>query len=143
LPTHLGGCHCGAVRIAFRSDKPPGAFEPRTCQCGFCRRHGSRAVSDPEGLMTIDIRRPEIVQQYRFGSRTADYLVCGACGVYVAAVMCADDGAFSVTVVNALDRRDDFDGPPAPVDFDGEDVAARLARRRVRWTPTVFGPVEE
>jgi hypothetical protein len=30
---------------------------------------------------------------------------------------------------------DDF--PIAPVDYDGEDVSARVARRKLKWTPVV------
>jgi len=40
----------GANRIAFESDRP---LAPRSCQCGFCRRHGARTVSDPDGVVTL------------------------------------------------------------------------------------------
>jgi hypothetical protein len=35
----------------------------------------------------------------------------------------------------ALDDRSLFDTAPVAVNFDGEDVQAREARRRVAWTP--------
>jgi hypothetical protein len=75
---------------------------------------------------------------YRFGFRTADYIVCRECGVYVAAVMSEGDRAWSVAVVNALEDAAEFTGPVEPVDFSEEDEEGRLARRRARWTPTIF-----
>jgi hypothetical protein len=84
---HRGGCHCGAVRIAYRSDLPAAEHTLRACQCGFCRRHASRAVSDPDGSAEIAIADEAKVSRYRFGMGTADYVVCRDCGVYVAAVI--------------------------------------------------------
>jgi hypothetical protein len=43
-----------------------------------------------------------------------------------------------VPIVNALDDRADFAVPVAPVDFSAEDGDDRMARRRARWTPTIF-----
>jgi hypothetical protein len=48
-----------------------------------------------------------------------------------------DDGGRSWFTVNVNafrpPPRDDF--PIAPVDYDAEDVPARIARRKQRWTP--------
>ena len=46
--------------------------------------------------------------------------------------------SWSVAIVNALDDRADFAGPVEPVDFSAEDGGDRRARRRARWTPTIF-----
>ena len=54
----------------------------------------------------------------------------------VAAVMAEDDRTYAVIAVTALDDREAFNRPPSPMDFGPEDEAARLARRRARWTPT-------
>jgi len=110
----------------------------RACQCSFCRKHGSVAVSDPAGLVEIKLADPEKASRYRFGLATADYLVCRDCGVYVAAVMTEGDKSWSVAIVNALDHRADFTGLVEPVDFSAEDGDDRRARRRARWTPTIF-----
>jgi hypothetical protein len=88
--------------------------------------------------MRITFRDAEAVRRYRFGLRTADYLVCGRCGVYVAAVMEEDGGARSVVIVNALDDADLFTRPALPVDFSAEDREGRIERRRRRWTPSIF-----
>ncbi|RWK10109.1 aldehyde-activating protein [Mesorhizobium sp.] len=80
-----------------------GRLEIRACQCPFCTRHGSRAAADPNGRLTISVEDRAKLQTYRFGLRTADYLVCRECGVYVAAI--AGDGAEAraIVIVNALD----------------------------------------
>ena len=45
-----GSCHCGAVRFTFETAK---ALTPRACRCGFCRRHATRMVSDPDGAAEL------------------------------------------------------------------------------------------
>jgi hypothetical protein len=83
---HRGSCHCGALRLSYRSAVPPADTELRACQCSFCRRHGSRALSDPAGRVEIEAEAGAL-NRYRFGLGTADYFLCARCGVYVAAVM--------------------------------------------------------
>lgn len=133
---HNGGCHCGAIAISYDSAVAPEETEVRACLCSFCRRHGSRAVSDPAGHLTVTVKDPQVVQRYRFGLATADYYLCGRCGVYVAAVL-EDAGAlYGIAIVSALDDVAAFVQPPKPADYSAEDEAARRRRRCERWTPT-------
>jgi hypothetical protein len=128
-----GRCHCGAIRFSFESEAP---LAPRACQCGFCRRHGARTVSDPAGSVAL-ILGPETIR-YRFSSGASDFLICGRCGVYAGAAA-EIDGAHYVTLnLNA------FDDPrlelaATPVSYEGESAVAKAARRRARWTPLAFG----
>jgi hypothetical protein len=138
MTIHKGGCHCGAIRLNYRSELPAAEHALRACQCTFCRKHASRAVSDPHGLAEITILDGMKMSPYRFGFRTADYIVCRECGVYVAAVMTEGDRTWSVVIVNALDDAADFTGAVTPVDFSDEKEEQRLARRRASWTPTIF-----
>ncbi|TPM35111.1 aldehyde-activating protein [Mesorhizobium sp. B2-3-4] len=135
MTIHAGGCHCGNISLRFSTKLDPSQMEVRACQCSFCTRHGSRAVSDPDGRLTLSVRDKRRLRRYRFGLRTADYLICAECGVYVAAIAGDDDAARAVLVVNALDDRQAFDRQPIPVDFDAESKQQRLARRRLRWMP--------
>src|SRR3546814_17880327 len=73
---HQGGCHCGAIAVRYESAAAPAETEVRACQCSFCRKHGSRAVSDSQGKLTVTIHDAEVVQRYRFGLATADYFLC-------------------------------------------------------------------
>jgi hypothetical protein len=121
--------------VTYRSELAPAATEVRACQCGFCRRHGARAVSDPAGRAVIEASEAALIR-YRFGLGTADYLLCANCGVYLAAVMTEGDRSWSVIVVHVLDDAESFSRPAVPMVYDAEDEAARRARRRARWTPT-------
>jgi hypothetical protein len=133
--TFAGRCHCGNAEVVFETVHPPGEVKLRACGCSFCRLHGSTAVTDPAGRLEIHLRDPGQVSRYRFALRTADFLVCRTCGVYVAAV-CLIDGAHCATLhANVLERRAAFTQAPVPVDYDGEDAVTRIARRRRSWTP--------
>ena len=132
---HHGGCHCGAIALDYESAVPPDETEVRACQCTFCRKHGSRAISDPQGKLALAIHDADAVQRYRFGLATADYLLCGRCGVYVAAVLAEGDELYGIAIVNALDDAASFTQSPKPADYSAEGEAARRRRRRARWTP--------
>jgi hypothetical protein len=129
---HKGSCHCGAISLSFRSAKP---LAPRACSCTFCRKHGARSVSDPDGRAVI-VWLPEMQPiRYRFGLGTADFLICPVCGVYVASVIDVGGELYSVLNLNAFDDpRLELAG--TPMNYDGESVEDRTARRRRVWTPT-------
>ena len=132
-----GGCHCGNLAFVFEAWARLETLGLRADQCSFCRAQRARYTSDPNGTMLISVRHADALLRYRFGLRTADFLICGRCGVYIGALM-EDGGKSWFTVnVNALrpPPREDF--PIAPVDYDAEDVPARIARRKQRWTPVI------
>jgi hypothetical protein len=126
-----GGCHCGALRIAMRTSAE---LAPRACQCSFCRKHGARTVSDPNGRARVIVRDAAALRRYRFARRSADFLVCGACGVYVGPLLERDGRAWMTLNANAFDA-----GAPTaaatPVTYDDETDDERVARRMARWTP--------
>jgi hypothetical protein len=132
---HAGGCHCGNIRIALTLSMPPRDCELRACQCSFCRRHGARTAADPAGSLRLEIRDSAKLNRYRFGLRTADYLVCAVCGVYVAAVCDTPAGKRATINVNCLDDRATFTREPIAADYEGETREGRLKRRAERWTP--------
>lgn len=135
---HAGGCHCGNIALEFESAIDPAQIEVRACQCAFCRKHNSRAVTDPAGRVAIRVADAAELQRYMFGLRTAAYLVCRRCGVYVAAVTAGEPGLRAIAIVNALDDHRRFTRAPLAVDYDAEDRGARVERRRARWTPATL-----
>jgi len=78
-----GGCHCGNISIALELSRAPSAYNPRACDCDFCRKHGAAYISDPHGSIRIHINSAGKSQIYRQGSGTAEFLLCAACGVVV------------------------------------------------------------
>jgi len=135
---HDGGCHCGNLRVRLHLTTPPLASTLRSCACSFCRAHATRTVSDPAGSCEIRAGDWALVEPYRFGSRTADYLICRRCGVYIGAVCDTPAGMRAVINTNALDDTAAFAQEPVRPDYDGEATEARLARRAANWTPATL-----
>jgi hypothetical protein len=133
-----GGCHCGNLRMRLRVSRPPQEQQVRSCSCSFCRAHGTRTVSDPDGLFEVWAEDWSLVAPYRFGSRTADYLICRQCGVYIGAVCDTSAGLRAVANINSLADLADFSQDPVRPDYEGEPIAERLARRAANWMPALL-----
>lgn len=134
-----GGCHCKNIRIEFETEKAPAEFEPRACDCSFCRQHQSRAISDPNGALRISVEDGDQLSRYQFAMKTIEFLVCRNCGVYVAPFMPdpTDGKAFGSLMISALDNRTGFSEPEAK-NYDDQAEEDRTARRRRVWTPTTL-----
>lgn len=131
-----GGCHCGNISVLYKTSVTPEESSPRACQCSFCRKHNTAAVSDNSGDLTISVKEGDKLSRYQFGFRTCDFLVCRECGVYVAAFVGEpDDSAGYATLMTfALDERGRYPDP-GPSDYADEDAEGRRSRRRKVWTP--------
>ena len=81
--------------------------------------------------------RIEGVSRYRFGTESADFLVCRQCGVVPVAISRIDGTNYAVVNTNTFDRRDKLMGETAITDFDGELIGDRLARRTRNWIADV------
>ena len=131
-----GRCHCAAIGFELRTSQPPAQWAVRACQCSFCRSHGARTTSDPQGTVRFVIADHSKLNRYRFGLRSADFFVCRDCGVYVATVVTSARGQFATVNVNVL-------RPPVGVSvatamsYEGETPEQKLARREQNWTPVV------
>ena len=133
-----GGCHCGNLRFTLDTRLALAELPLRACQCAFCKSHGARSTSDPAGHVRFTVRDPARLVRYRFGLRTADFLFCGRCGVYVGALMSQPDGAWAIVNANTLDDAAQLTQADTPMDYGGETGAQRLARRKQRWSPAVL-----
>ena len=119
----------------FEASKPLNGLGLRACQCSFCRAHGARTMSDPAGRVRILARDAEMLVRYRFGLKTADFLLCATCGVYIGALL-SDGGKMWMTVnANAFRPPPPDDFPLLPVEYSEEGPSARVARRKANWTP--------
>ena len=142
IAVYEGGCHCGAIRVQFATAIAPGGLPLRECACSFCRRHGATTATDRDGRLHITLVKVEEAVRYRFGARTADFLLCGTCGVYVAAVMSTEAGAVSTLNVNVLEQRSLFSAEPESVTYADESPHQRRLRRAERWTITTVDVVQ-
>ena len=131
---HAGSCHCGNLKLEFETGLEPAALPLRACQCSFCRRHVALSTSDPAGSVRVSVADASLLQRYRFGLGITDFLICRRCGVYLLAVMEIDGDLYAVLNANVLECRGAMTGEVQPMEYGGEDEAARLARRKTRWT---------
>jgi hypothetical protein len=135
---HQGGCHCGNLRLTLRLSQPPAEVRLRACGCSFCRAHNTRTTSDPAGSVEIRAEEWSLVEAYRFGSGTAEFLLCRRCGVYVGAVCDTPAGLRATINTNTLEDRVLFTRAATAVDHDSEALEDRLARRARTWTPAAL-----
>src|ERR1700726_2338822 len=122
---HSGGCHCGNIHVRLRLSKRPEDNPLRACTCSFCRSHSPRMVADPDGLFEAWADDWSLVENYRFGTGTCDFLICRRCGVFIAAVSETAADARAVVNVNCLSDRERFTSVPAVHDFEGETIETR------------------
>ncbi|HTW33362.1 MAG TPA: hypothetical protein VMD53_02005 [Rhizomicrobium sp.] len=85
--------------------------------------------------MRIYVREPSALSRYRFGLGITDFLICARCGVFIGALMEEGDKAWFTVNANTFRPPPADDFPVAPVDYDAEDIPARIARRKRNWTP--------
>ena len=133
--TFGGSCHCGAIGFEFSTDIPPARWPVRACQCRFCRAHDALSASTPDADIRFTATNSDMLQKYRFGLRTADFLLCRECGVYIGAVIETDGGAFGIVNVHALVEAPADLAATAPISYDAENTGGRVSRREERWTP--------
>ncbi len=132
-----GQCHCGNLAYVFEASAGLDALGLRACMCRFCRVHGARNTSDSNGAVALSVRNPAKLIRYRFGLKTADFLICSHCGAYVGAHLPDPGGGWMTVNVNTFVEPPPLDFPLQPHSFEAEDTVARLARRKERWTPVV------
>jgi hypothetical protein len=95
-------------------------------------------LSDPQGLLEVRAYDWSLVERYRFGTRTGDFLICRCCGVFNVAVAETTEGLRAVVNVNCMGDRERFTSPPTMHEFQGETIDNRLSRRSANWMPAVL-----
>lgn len=128
-------CHCGALGFTFHTALPVAQWSVRACGCRFCRAHGARTTSDPAGRLSFDVQEASLLRRYRFGMKTADFLLCRRCGVYLGAQIAIDGRAYGIVNTAALLPRPVELPAAVAVDYGAESPEARVRRRAQRWTP--------
>ena len=128
-----GSCHCGNISFELAWTPDPPEIPARACGCSFCRKHGGVWTSSPDAALEMQVKDPAFVSLYTFGTRTADFHVCSRCGVTPVATSRIDGRTYAVVNVHAFNDVEPALIRAAPASFEGEDEAARLARRKRVW----------
>ena len=131
-----GSCHCGNVEFSLFTGQSERTLAPRRCGCTMCRRHGASWISDPEARLDLRFGDPSGVSVYQFGHGTSRWLLCARCGVLLTAI-CRLDGRLRAVVRTQAMVGHAFSASEVPMDYDGESVERRLARRARTWIGSV------
>jgi hypothetical protein len=132
-----GSCHCKNISFELDWQPEPTTIPARACGCSFCVKHGGVWTSCPSGRLRVSIRVPERVNRYEFGTRTAQFHICTACGIVPLATSLIEGRSYAVVSINALDDVEPGRLDRSPASFDGESEGSRLARRQRNWIGSV------
>lgn len=133
--SYEGSCYCGAIGFRYNTAMPPGNWSIRACQCRFCRAHDALSASDPEGTLEFFCNNSDHLQRFRFALKTADFLLCRECGVYIGAVINTPSGSYGIINTHALNETPDDIAEVGAINYESEDTSGRVSRREERWTP--------
>ncbi len=104
-----------------------GSLMARACQCSFCRRHGARTASDPQGYIRFLVRE-DTLQRYQFAGKSTDFMLCSRCGCYLGAMIDNERACVNLTAcLMPIEAR--------PMDYETESLGEKRSRRMERWSP--------
>lgn len=92
--THIGGCHCGAVR--FEVDAPS-ELQVYECNCSICAMTGFIHLIVPDRHFRL-LDGADALTEYRFNTGTARHLFCRHCGVKSFYVPRSNPDGFSINI---------------------------------------------
>jgi hypothetical protein len=127
-----GGCHCGNIQLDLQLANALGSYEPRACDCTFCRKHGAAYISDAQGALRVRINDHRQSGTYRQGSELAEMLLCTHCGVLVGALYRTEGRIYATVNVRAIEGAERFgvEQPVSPKKLSGD---AKIARWKDLW----------
>ena len=132
-----GSCHCGNIAFALNWEPEPAEIPARTCTCSFCTKHGGVWTSCPTGSLKVTVKDRARVSRYSFGTETADFHVCTACGVVPVVTSRIDGRLYAVVSVNAFENVEPSLLRRASATFNAENEETRLSRRQRNWIANV------
>ena len=136
MNTVTGGCHCGNIALEMKLTGELASYQPRACDCDFCRKHGSAYVSDAAGALRIRVRDERFAGSYRQGNELAEMFLCTHCGVLIGALFRSSERIYATVNARVIESSAGF-GPEqsvSPKKLSGEDKVDR-------WKKLWFGDV--
>ena len=132
-----GSCHCQNISYDLLWPERASEIPVRNCGCTFCKKHGGAWTSHRGSKMKAKILDVSSVSKYRFGTKTAEFYICRACGVAPFVTSEIDEHQYAVVNVNTFGNIDATSFINTSTNFDGEAKDDRLERRRRNWIPDV------
>jgi hypothetical protein len=131
-----GGCYCGNIQLDLQLANAPASYQPRACDCGFCRKHGAAYISDAHGSLRVRIKDQRRSGRYRQGSELAEMLLCTHCGVLVGALYRAEGRIYATVNVRVIQGVESFgvEQAASPKQLSAD---AKVSRWKELWFPSV------
>jgi hypothetical protein len=85
----------------------------------------------------VSVKDRARLSKYPFGTKTAEFHVCTACGVVPVVTSRIDGHLYAVVSVNAFENVEPALLRRLPSTFEGENEQARLSRRKRNWIADV------
>jgi len=102
--------------------------------------HDALSTSDPQGNLQFECEEPGALQRYRFALKTADFLLCRNCGVYIGAIIETRSSCYGIINTHALSDAPVDIADVGAISYDNENAEGRVSRREERWTPVSGAP---
>ena len=97
-------------------------------------------ISDRSGNFEVWADDWQLVEHYRFGTGTCDFLICRRCGVFIAAIAKTPAGTQAVANVNCLEDSERFTSDPVRRDSRNQIIAAGSELDACFYPLSVPGP---
>ena len=133
---YSGGCHCGNIAFEMEVTGKPASYNPRACDCDFCRKHAASYLSDPGGKLIINIANENNLSKYHQGSEISDFLVCKICGVLVGVCYEEEERLYSAINSKTVENAADF-GPETAVSPKTLNDQDKIHRWKNSWFSNV------
>ena len=129
---YTGGCDCGNISVVMQLTIDPASYQPRACDCSFCRKHGAAYVTDANGKVAISVSDQTELRKHRIGSGLADFLICKRCGVLVGGLYQDGPRRYATININSIDGSKDF-AQPAVISPKTLSADQKKSRWRELW----------
>ena len=133
MRTIRGRCHCGNIEYTLLWPDTGEKLAVRACSCSFCTKHAGVYTSHPDARLAARITDTASVNKYAFGTGTAKFYICSRCGVVPFVTSTIEGAEFAVVNVNTFEDVGATELDSSTTDFEDEDLAERLARRKQNW----------
>jgi hypothetical protein len=127
--THIGGCHCGAVRFETELDLGAGGS---MCNCTVCAKIASTGTIVRPSEFRL-VQGEASLSTYEWGGRTGQRRFCKHCGVhcYLTGHLDVLGGDYVSVNLNCLD---DFDRGQLTIEYwDGRHNNWQAGKRATPW----------
>ena len=100
---YSSACSCGCVKLELQLPQAIASYNPRECDCSFCKKRSLMYLSDKSGKLVI--RTGLQLCQSKQGSKQANFISCSNCGDVVAVTYSSLKGLKGAVVANLFEEK--------------------------------------